>query len=365
MGGRGPWRLPAFLCCLAAVLLFAASTAAAATTGQPDTSYNQVGLVQQRADGRTYCQRDSSFALFGSAAIGASQQVPAVTPKRPIYGVCILQNTEWHKVALENLEAGHHYSIRLSYIALRTHIIDMFLETVLANGTSVFSSGSNFVSKVIVPYKRAAQGGPEKGKMGSQDAVANSAIQTAVEQDYGSLLGHDRELLDTSIKSLDPLAMGQGPGEKIEKMYLLLRITPKGLPSGELYSEHGVYTETERHESYVTQSPDARQSAGAGASAPFFQFDMVVAEKVSQTLTVDILPILLVCTTIFLLMNMYVLRRWQAYIASAPYASRNGSGRSSRRRRGSASSSRSRSRSRARHGAPPPPPVTTEQLNEP
>jgi len=280
--------------------------------------YSRVGLVQQGEDGRSYCQRDSADLLADGAA---DLHVPAVTPKKPMYGVCILQNTQWHKIALENLEPGRHYSIRLSYIALRTHLIDMFLEAKLANGSSIFSSGESLHSKVIVPYKRAAEDSHLVGSDASSSS-SYSGIQTIVEQDYGSLLGHDRELLDTSIKFLDPVHdFAEESGEKIEKMYLLIRITPKGLPSGELYN-----TEAERHKSYATTSSAGDGSVtgnGEDHSVPFFQFDMLVAEKVSHTLDVDILPILLVCTTIFLLMNMYVLRRWQAYIASAPYAARN------------------------------------------
>lgn len=253
----------------------------------------------QRKNGRTFCP-------------GNADNVLSVTPKKPLYGTCIV-SSQWNRVSLENLKEGRHYSIRLSYLALRTHVFDLKLEAVLSNGTSVFTSGNHAEVQVVFDHdgsRRGLVGG--KGGIWLQHAFsAGSDDKGGSKSDGGApSAGPTRELLDTHIQFLNPFHDMRDA--HVSLIYLHIRIRPQGFPSGDLYDEFGVYSETER------PSQDVASPNKADQHAQFYEFDLLVAEKVYKTFEIDIVPILLVCITFFVIMNLYVLRRWHRYVLRAP-----------------------------------------------
>ena len=269
-----------------------------------------IGQVQRAKNGRTFCP-------------GSADNVLTVSPKKPLFDSCVLPNRDWHRVSLENLQSGHYYSIRLSYVALRTHVIDMKIETILSNGTSIIICKSNFQSKVVFKHPSPKDSGVlyDTSRLGRYSSPFLPAVNRVAPSSHGSSGSHgsmsNRELLDTYVNFLNPLHNVKD--SEIEKIYLYLRVMPMGLPSGELYDEVGVYTETERQDS---RGNTHLRKKGEN-SQPFFEFDILLAEKVVRSADVDIIPVLLVCITLFLLMNLYVLRRWHRYVTRAPSDNQN------------------------------------------
>jgi len=257
-----------------------------------------IGQVRRAKNGRTFCPGSSTDTVL------------TVSPKKPLYKSCLYPNDKWHRVLVDNLVQGRHYSIRLSYIALRTYTINLKLETILTNGTSIFTDSNKLESQVILKHRERSV--VQRDRLVTQsrfykfyNSQYEKDFHDGSEKREAARTGSERELLDTYVKFLNPVHSIEE--SHIEKMYLYIRIVPEGLPSGELYNEFGVYTASERQESQAYHAKNTE----------FFEFDILIAEQVLKTVQMDIVPILLVCITIFLLMNLYVLRRWHRYLTGA------------------------------------------------
>ena len=262
-----------------------------------------IGQVQQTENGRIFCP-------------GNSHTVLTLSPTKPLYSSCVVPNKEWHRVRLSDLQDGYHYSIRLSYIALRTHLIDMKLEAVLRNGSSIITDRNNFDSRVMIFSYPGETSGVGKNSEGSHNSglklsrynspfgpsLARRASPASLRPPHGS----DRELLDTSVKFLNPLHTMEA-GFQIEEVILHIRITPEGLPSGELYNEVGVFSECER-------SSEALPPKKAGGKEAFFEFDMLLTENIVSAVNLEIITIVLICVSFFMVANFYLLKKWHRYI---------------------------------------------------
>ena len=215
---------------------------------------------------------------------------------------------EWSRAALENLEQGHQYSIRISYSELqRTHAFDLKLETVLSDGTSVFTNEGDIDLKVI--FNQNGGGGLVSGRGSFAEGDSRALKPTASIR---------QELLDTQIKFLDLKDNLQHL--QVRQVYLHIRIRCKGLPSGDLGDELGVFTNTERMDGPDTSAGqhNAEASSNNGKKKKFFEFDILVSEKRRSKVEVDFIPIVLACISFFVLMNLYIVRRWHRFVTRAP-----------------------------------------------
>jgi hypothetical protein len=114
--------------------------------------------------------------------------------------------------------------------------------------------------------------------------------------------------LDTYVKFLNPLHTAEEE-TPIEQIILHIRITPEGLPSGELYNKVGVFSETER--SHSDAAVPEKKAQGMEA---FFEFDILLTENVVGVVDLEIIPIVLVCVSFFMVANFYILRKWHRYV---------------------------------------------------
>ena len=252
--------------------------------------------LEHSAIGRVRLQDSRRVCVHGD------EPVLRVTPRRALYGTCVPEGggrSRWVKIVLESLEPGHHYSVRFSYVARGERVIEMMLETLLSNGTSIYATDEDIDVKVILNQSR--RGLVDAGGVWNRH-IRNSQALVPPPLDPEEAADDKRELLDTRFKFLNPV--DDLKHLRVEAVYLHIRL---GL-------QHYV------PEAFGTQ-PMAPARKGEGeepdhdaAHPHFFEFDVLLADRAVAKISVSLLPIVMVTVTFFMLANLYVVSRWRRFV---------------------------------------------------